>query len=141
MVIASEHLSPDTGRDRGSKPLRFVGIERPDQLGVAARAIDDVGADVDLTTGAVLPAAAAPLAQCDRDLIGRPLGAGAALQCAAAQDLDQRTVVELSAVLIGHRALGLAEECEGCGRELEPQRALGALRSAKGNPRPVAPRS
>src|SRR5262245_46155903 len=91
IVVASEHLSPEARRDRGSKTLRLVGIEGPDQLCVAARAIDDVGADIDLSAGTVLPAAAAPFAQRDRDLVGRPLAVGIALQRAAAQDLDQCT--------------------------------------------------
>ena len=59
MVIARKHLAPDPWRDSRSDPRRLCVLERPDQLGIATRTLDDLGADLDLAPRAVLPAAMA----------------------------------------------------------------------------------
>jgi hypothetical protein len=57
MMIARKHLAPDARGDRRRRARRLRRIERADQLGVARRSRDDLGADLDLAPGAVLPAA------------------------------------------------------------------------------------
>src|SRR5579872_7169954 len=75
VVVAREHLAAKPRCDGGRHTRRFVRVERADQLGVAPRAVEHLGADLDLAPGAVLPATVARFAHGERDLICRTLGA------------------------------------------------------------------
>ena len=114
VMVAREHLAPEARCHRRRHAGRLRRLERPDVLGIALRALDDLGTHLDLAAGAVLPAALAGLAYGDGDLVRRAsvLDGACALERAPAQRLDERTIVEPAAVLVRERGLGLAKQRE-----------------------------
>src|SRR3979409_323958 len=71
-AAAAPHEARDARCDVLVRPLRRRTIDRTNMLGIAHRAVDRLGIDRDLGTGALLPAAAAALAHGHGDLELRP---------------------------------------------------------------------
>src|SRR5205807_3529857 len=92
-------------------------------LGVARRALEALGRDVDLSPGAVLRRAPAVRALLVRDLVARTRGARAWSDRPAAQRLDEVRVADLRAALGSDRRARLPPQCVDLGRQLDPHHA------------------
>ncbi|HMG21298.1 MAG TPA: hypothetical protein VK607_08285, partial [Kofleriaceae bacterium] len=77
MLVACEYVTPHARRHGRGHPSRLLGIQRADQLGIAVRPVDRAGTELDLATGAVLPAAAARFTHRHGDLVRGSLGRAA----------------------------------------------------------------
>src|ERR1043166_6798034 len=118
--------TPDAPRNRRRNALRgasrHVGIQRADVLGVALGPFHGGGTDGDLRASAVLPALAAPRAQCYRDLVFRPAGrfaAEARLEGPREGGDDKVAVIEVAAVLFVEQCGALSKHCVCLRRQLQ----------------------
>src|ERR1041384_8366271 len=99
VVIAREHLLAEPRCDGGRGSLGYRRVERAEDPRVARRALEHLGPDVDLATGAVLRRAPAVLTLLIGDLVCGAARTGAGRDHGTAQRLDEVSVGDLASAL------------------------------------------